>query len=93
MVEFIVPQPLSTELIGLIPDQRASVDKLITSGKMLSYTLALDRSKLWAIVLAYEESELIQILDIMPMTSYMDYNYHELMFHNSVYLLPAMSLN
>lgn len=93
MVEFAVPFPLTAEFVSLIPRQRESVDKLFTAGKMLSYSLSLDRTKLWAILIASEEAELIRLLDTLPMTPYMDYNYSELMFHNSVYLLPAMSLN
>ncbi|MEL6122396.1 MAG: hypothetical protein AAFQ02_07015 [Bacteroidota bacterium] len=92
MVEFDVP-PLSDDLLDLIPDQRDVVDDMFASGKLLSYSLTEDRRKLWAVMLAQSESELIMLIDMLPMTGYMDYNYHELMFHNTVHLIPSMSLN
>ena len=93
MVEFDVPYPLSDEILDMIPDQKVAIDELFTSGKMLSYTLSLDRRKVWAIFLADQESELIALIDHLPMTSYMDFDYREIMFHNTVHLMPAMSLN
>jgi len=69
------------------------VEKLFTAGKLTMYSLAIDRSKLWALFLAESESQLISLIDRLPLSSYMDYNYHELMFHQSAQLLPALSLN
>ena len=93
MVIFDLPSPLSEEMLDLIPEQKTAMDELFTSGKLLSYTVALDRSKLWAIFLAEEESELISYIDHFQMTSYMDFDYKEIMFHNTVHLMPTMSLN
>lgn len=93
MVEFDVPYPLTDDILDLIPDQKEAIDELFTSGKMLSYTLALDRTRVWAIFLAEQESELISYIDYLPMTSYMDFDYKEIMFHNTAHLMPAMSLN
>lgn len=93
MVEFDVPYPLTDEFLDLITDQKSAIDELFISGKMLSYTVSLDRKKVWAIFLADEESELVTYIDYLPMTGYMDYNYREIMFHNTVHLMPAMSLN
>ena len=93
MVIFNIPSPLSEEMLDLIPEQRAAMDELFTTGKLLSYTVSLDRSKLWAIFLAEEESELFSYIDRFPMTSFMDFDYKEIMFHNTVHLMPMMSLN
>ena len=93
MVEFQVPPLLTDEMLALIPDQQEQVNKLFIQGKMLSYSLSVDRSKLWAVFIAGSESELINHIDSLPMTYLMDYNYHELMFHNTVHLIPSMSLN
>ena len=93
MVEFNVPVPITDDILDLIPDQREQVDELFASGKLLSYSLSLDRTRLWALMLADTESELITIIDSLPMTPYMDFDYSELMFHNSIHLIPAMSLN
>lgn len=93
MVEFKVPDPITQEIISLIPDQREIVENLFTAGKLAIYSLAEDRSMLWAIFVASSESELINLIDKLPLSSYMDYDYHQLMFHQSVQLLPALSLN
>ena len=93
MVVFEVPYPITEQIISLIPDQREQVENLFTAGKLTMYSLAIDRSKLWALFLAESESQLISLIDRLPLSSYMDYNYHELMFHQSAQLLPALSLN
>lgn len=93
MVIFDLPTPLSEELMDLIPEQKTVMDDLFASGKLLSYTVSLDRTQVWAIILAEEESELISYIDHFPMTSYMDFDYKEIMFHNTVHLMPTMSLN
>lgn len=93
MVEFKVPSPFPAELYRLIEDHRAVVNKFFNKGKLTSYALASDRSKLWAVFLASSESELLQLIDKLPLSQYMDYDYQELMFHQSIRLLPAMSLN
>ena len=93
MVEFVVPTPLPDELFQMIPEQRKEVDNLFTSGHLLSYTLSMERNKLWAVFLAGSESELLSHIDQLPLSKYMEYNYYELMFHQSLKLLPTMSLN
>jgi len=93
MVEFAVPAPFPQELYHFIPKQRSVVNDLFTSGKLVSYTLSMDLTKLWVIFLASTESELITLVDKLPLTSYMDYDYTELRFHQSLKLLPTMSLN
>lgn len=93
MVEFDVPNPLTEDFLEKIPNQRDALDQLFTNGKLLSYTVASDRSRVWAVMIAESESELLTYIDDLPLTSYMDYNYCELMFYNTVHLMPAMSLN
>lgn len=93
MVEFSVPSPFPQHLYEIIPHQRVSVNELFTAGKLISYTLSMDMTRLWAVFLASTESELITLVDRLPLSQYMDYNYSELRFHQSLKLLPAMSLN
>lgn len=93
MVEFTIPQPIPDSLLLMIPDQRREVDRLFQNGKMVSYSLSMDRNTLWAIFLASSESELLSLIDQLPLSIYFEYNYNELMFHQSMRLLPAMSLN
>ena len=92
MVEFEVPE-LTPFMLGMIPEQREAIDEMMVKGKMISYSLSMNRDKAWSLMLADNESELLQIIDELPMSSYMSFNYKELMFHNTVHLIPAMSLN
>lgn len=92
MAVFDVP-PLSDDLLEMVPEQRERLDDLFAQGKLLCYSFSLDQSKLWAVMMSESESELITIIDLLPMTPYMDYDYHELMLHNTVHLMPSMSLN
>jgi hypothetical protein len=93
MVEFDVPVPFPEDLEVMISDQRLAVHELFLSEKLLTYTLSLDRTKIWAIFLAQSESELLYAIDTLPMTGYMNYNYVELMFHETIQHIPSMSLN
>ena len=93
MVEFDVPQPFTEELMSMVPAQRDSIDSLFSSGKLLSYTVAADKSKVWAVMMAESESELLSYIDELPLTPYMDFDYCKLMFYNTVHFMPAMSLN
>lgn len=93
IVEFDILDPYDPVLYAQIPQQRQVVNDLFTSGKLVTYTLTMDRSKLWAIFVVSAESELINLIDKLPLSQYMDYQYKELMFHQSIRLLPTMSLN
>jgi hypothetical protein len=93
MVEFQIPFPFPIELEEMIPDQRLAVHDLFLEEKLLTYTLAMDRSKLWAIFLAEEESELLTYIDQLPMSMYLHYDYSEIMFHETIQYIPSMSQN
>ena len=93
MVEFDVPNPITDDILSLVPTQRDALDMLFAEGKLLCYSVSLDRSRVWAVMIAESESELLTYIDELPMTPYMDFDYFELMFHNTVHLMPAMSLN
>jgi hypothetical protein len=93
MVEFILPEVFTIEMTDSIPEQRKKVDSYFYNSKLLSYTLAEDRSKLWAIFVCNSEAELINLIEKLPMTKYLDYNYHIVMFHEMVSHFPSFSLN
>lgn len=77
----------------MIPRQRVNVNEMFNSGKLISYTLSMDLSKLWAVFISESESELLSLVDKLPLSQYMDFDYTELRFHQSLKLLPTMSLN
>jgi len=81
MVEMSLPVPMSQEFASLIPDQRMTIGKLMGSGKILSYTLTADRSRLWTVILAPSEAAVREILSTFPIISWTRYTVHELFFH------------
>ncbi|MDX1905716.1 MAG: muconolactone Delta-isomerase family protein [Bacteroidia bacterium] len=94
MIEFSVPQPMTTAFMSRIPAHRARINELMAQGKILSYSLALDRSTVWAVISARTEAEAAELVDSMPLGGMMDRVIHELMFHNALSLsLPAVSMN
>lgn len=93
MVEFDVYYSIDSDFESKIPKQRHAINLLFESGKLLSYSLSQERTKLWAVFMVESESELIQLIEKLPLTPFMDYNYSELMFHNGLSLIPTMSLN
>jgi hypothetical protein len=92
MVYFIVP-PLTDEMIAVVPRQRHTLQQFMLDKKIYSYSLSVDRSKLWAVVNADSEDDLIDIIEGLPMTKFLKYHYSELMFHNAAQILPSLSLN
>ncbi len=93
MVEIDLP-PLTQEFMALIPAQRTLVNQLMTDGAIASYTLSLDRARLWVIVMAESEAQAAAILDTFPIMPYCEAEINPLMFHNAMPReLPVISLN
>ncbi|HMX40206.1 MAG TPA: muconolactone Delta-isomerase family protein [Saprospiraceae bacterium] len=94
MVDFTLPQELSDEFVERVPDHRALVHKMLLEGKILSYALSLESGKLWAVFSASSESELMQMVQRLPLTRYMKVRVSELTFFNSAHsFTPAFSMN
>ena len=94
MVEFMLPNDMTEAFVRKIPKHRAKVNQLMEQGKILSYALAADRSKLWCIIKAESEVEVIEIMAELPLIDYMQPSINELMFNNTVALrLPMFTLN
>ncbi|SOE21495.1 Muconolactone delta-isomerase [Spirosomataceae bacterium TFI 002] len=94
MITFSLPDTFPQEFIEQIPEQRFVIDKMLKEGKLFSYTLTLDRSRLWCIANADSEMEVVSLIHQFPLIDYMNYEIEELMFHNqSAIQVPAFSLN
>ncbi len=93
MVEFDVYYRIDSDFEDKIPLQRVAISKLFEQGKLLAYSLSKERTKLWGVFFVDGESELISLIEKLPLTPFMDYDYSELMFHNGLSLIPSMSLN
>lgn len=94
MVDIFLPESLNPEFLRLIPAQRFRIDELMREGKIGSYSLSLDRSRLWVLCYAREEQEVLGIIKSMPIFDFIRYRIHPLMFHNEMnFGWPAVSMN
>ncbi len=94
MVEFDLPPVMDEGFANRIPAQRLKVEELMEKGFLLSYSLSVDRQKLWCIFKADSELEVMESISEFPLIKYMTPMITELMFHNMVAArIPLFSLN
>lgn len=94
MIELDLPSPLTSDFVTQIPAQHYAVEKLMTAGIIVSYTLSQDQSKLWIIMMADSEAEMVRLLNTLPLTSFMSSRWYPLAFHNiGTFRMPQMILN
>ncbi|UBM57453.1 hypothetical protein LAG90_11550 [Marinilongibacter aquaticus] len=94
MVEFDLPTPYSEDFLTKIPVQKMVVDEFMEEGKIISYALSLDRGRLWMIMNANSDFEVLDVLNEFPLIDDMHYAITELMFnHAGAIHVPAFSLN
>ena len=84
MVDFTLPKILSEEFLRRIPHQRAKVNKLFREGKLINYALSLDNSKMWAVINANSELDVLELITELPLTRFMKIHISMLTFFNSV---------
>lgn len=93
MIEFDLPEAPGEEFFSLVPRQRYLINTLMAEGKVKSYSLAIDRSRLWMVAEADTEFEVMEMIADMPLSPYMTPSVSELMFHNTYEILVPFSLN
>ena len=93
MIEFDLPETFNEEFLALIPRQRDMINQMLMDGKIKSYSLSMDRAKLWTVVAANSEFEAMEIIAQLPLTDYMTPMIHELMFYNASEVMLQFSLN
>jgi len=93
MVEFDLPTPFTEEFVSLIPEQRHMIDNLLAEGKIRSYSLSEDRSRLWTVFVADSEFEVMELIAQMPLGKFMEPYITPLMFHNASDMVLQFSLN
>ena len=93
MVEFEVPYYFDDNLEELLREQKKSISDYFVQGKIFSCTVTKDLARMWMIMLADSESELLNIIDSLPVSRFCEYDYTELMVHNTVQFIPDYSLN
>jgi hypothetical protein len=94
MIDISLPTELTDDFQSKIPSQIESVSLHMQSGNIISYTLTMDRLKLWIVVSARNKNDAKGIIKSMPLFPYFDYTIHELMFNNiNLPLYTTFSLN
>lgn len=93
MIEFELPEIMDEEFMALIPKQRFVINQMLAEGTIKSYSLAMDRSRLWVILAANSEFEAMELVTTFPLSDFMTPSLSELMFHNSADMLMQFSLN
>lgn len=93
MVEFELPKVFDEKLIALVPKQRNAVNEMLAKGKIKTYSLAMDRSMLWAIFVAKSEFEVLELIAELPLADYLTPYITELMFTNTENQVLQFSLN
>lgn len=73
----------SDDFLRLIPSQRTVVNDLMFEGKITSYCVSMDRSKLWITMVGRSEEEIMELLSTFPLIAYMDCEISPLLFYNS----------
>lgn len=94
LIDITLPDDLDEHFISKIPEQRLMVNKLMAKGIVLSYSLSVDRTKLWITMQASSRQEIIRHLNVFPLIDYFTYTIHLLAFHNApIMKVPSFSLN
>ena len=93
MIEIELPEEMNEEFMALIPQQRYVINQMLSEGAVKSYSLSIDRSRLWVIVSADSEFEVMELIETFPLKDFMTPHLSELMFHNSADMLMQFSLN
>lgn len=94
MIIIKLPHQMTEDFIRLIPKQRSHINKLMDKGKIVHYSLSMDRSTVWVTMQAVSEQEVMDILATFPLIAYMKPVIHELAFHNAVSNeLPKLIMN
>ena len=94
MIDISLPEDPDEDFIAKIPAQRMMVNRLMLKGIVTSYSLSVDRGKLWITMDAPSKQEIIRQLNAFPLIEYFTYKIHVLAFYNApVMKVPPFSLN
>ena len=94
LIDIQLKDTFKPEFFVLIPKQRKLVDELMNEGIIQSYSLAIDRSKLWIVMETENEKQVMDVLATFPLIKFMNPDIHELAFHDSIHSgFPHLSLN
>ncbi len=84
MVDFSLPIIMEQQFVDLIPDQRAKVNECFVKGQISAYTLSMENGRLWAVVNAKNQREVLDIIASFPLSKYMEWKIYPLTFHQTI---------
>lgn len=94
MADVRLPIIFSHEFVSLIPEQRMVLAELMQQRKIFSYTLNVERSRLWIVVAGENESDAREVLAKLPLDKFYSYTLEQLMFHEMAGMqFSVVSLN
>ncbi len=94
MASISLPATQDEKYLAQLPRQKEIVDKLMAGGMIASYSLSIDRKRLWVIVVADNEKKARRIINEFPLRKFMDIRISKLKFHSSLsFLIPQLFLN
>lgn len=94
MAAFTLSDTLSEEFMKLVPFQRLVVDRLLSEGKLVTYALSMEESRLWAVFKANSEMEVLDMIADFPLAKFMKVKVSVLNFYNTTNpAMPSFSLN
>lgn len=86
--------PFKPQFSKLVKSQRKRVDELMNAGVIVSYGLAMDRSKVWIVFEAKNLEEVYEALRSLPLYEFMIPNVLELAFYDTIHSgFPQISFN
>ena len=89
-----MPPVLNDRFTSTIPAQRAKINQMFSSGKIVSYAVSLENLKVWAVFNAETEGEANDLARELPLTKYMKYVVNPLTFMNILTArVPSFSVN
>lgn len=89
-----LPEYFTADFVSLIPQQRAHINRLFHQQRLVSYSLAMDRSYVWACMPAESADAVLREVAKFPMYEYVTVEVQALAFHESANLvMPKISMN
>ena len=94
MVTITLPAEFTGAYVALIPKQRAMIVKLLSKGKLSSFSLNNTRTTAWMVANSKNLTSLERVLERFPMHEFFTYEISELILHDTEWAgLPKMVLN
>ena len=94
MIDIELPEVKDEQFMQLVPQQRELVNRWLTQGIILSYTLNLSKSKLWVVGEARAKENMLGLLQQFPIYAYIKFEMHEVQFHDvAPSQMPQLWLN